>query len=513
MPTSGGDLVEPIDCCNSNNTAVCYSIAIPADDPYFGPYGRTCMAFVRSLTTPALTCTLGPREQLNTATGYVDASQVYGSDIDRQLLLRAMTGGRMRTTPTDDLDLMPQDNTTFCRASEGNLCFIGGDGRVNVQPMMMSLHHLFVREHNRLADSLSAAHPDWTDEVVFQETRKLVIAEMQHVTYNEYLPVVLGPTLMETYNLNVLTQGYTTYIDSINPAIRNGFASAGIIYSHSGLRSVATIGDTQNPLSSLFYNSDVFYNGVDAPTLVFQGLTSDMAQSVDRLMTDELTNKLVETVPGNGWDLAAIDVQAGRDNGLPTYNTWRQWCGLSVVENITALPDHDEADINILQTLYASVEDIDVWTGGVSEIPVEGGSVGPLLACIAGRQFQALKMGDRFWYENAGQNQLSIDSLNAIRNVTMSRLICDNTNIQQIQGNAFIAASDANPIVDCSSLRAAEQCSLVRSFGVWGAWSDCINNQRVRTRQCLAPITGECSCDGVPAETQIGECNIFGAAN
>lgn len=148
--------------------------------------------------------------------------------------------------------------------------------------MMMSLHHLFVREHNRLADILSAAHPDWTDEVVFQEARRLVIAEMQHVTYNEYLPVVLGPTLMETYNLNVLTQGYTTYIDNINPAIRNGFASAGIIYSHSGLRSVATIGDTQNPLSSLFYNSDVFYNGVDAPTLVFQGLTTDMAQSVDR---------------------------------------------------------------------------------------------------------------------------------------------------------------------------------------------------------------------------------------
>lgn len=70
-------------------------------------------------------------------------------------------------------------------------------------------------------------------------------------------------------------------------------------------------------------------------------------------MTDELTNKLVETVPGNGWDLAALDVQAGRDNGLPTYNTWRQWCGLSVAENFTALPDHAEAEIDILQTLYA----------------------------------------------------------------------------------------------------------------------------------------------------------------
>nr|AAA16245.1 peroxidase-like protein [Euprymna scolopes] len=512
MPTSGGDLEESIDCCNSDNTAVCYPIDIPVNDTYFGVYGRTCMEFVRSLASPALTCGLGPREQLNTATGYIDASQVYGSDIDRQLLLRAMEGGLMRTTPTDDLDLMPQDNSTFCRAAEGNLCFIGGDGRVNVQPMMMSLHHLFVREHNRLANIISSANPDWTDEVIFQETRKLVIAEMQHVTYNEYLPKIVGPTMMETYSLNTLTQGYSMYLANINPSIRNGFASAGIIYSHSGLRSLITIGDSQNTLSSLFYNSDVFYSGTDAPTLVFQGLTTDMAQGIDRLMTEELTNKLVETAPGNGWDLAAIKLQAGRDIGLPTYNAWAQWCGLDVATNFTTLADHSEDDANLLATVYTSVEDIDVWTGGVSEIPIEGGSVGPLFACIAARQFQALKMGDRFWYENAGPNQLSVDTVNAIRNVTMSRLICDNTNIQQIQGDAFIAASETNPVVDCSSLPTADQCSLVRTYSAWTAWSDCINNQRVRTRTCLTPATGACSCDGVPAETQIGQCNVFGPA-
>ena len=70
-------------------------------------------------------------------------------------------------------------------------------------------------------------------------------------------------------------------------------------------------------------------------------------------MSDELTNKLVETAPGNGWDLAALNVQVGRDNGLPTYNAWRLWCGLSVADNFTTLADHSEDEINILQSLYA----------------------------------------------------------------------------------------------------------------------------------------------------------------
>uniref|UniRef100_A0A0L8FXZ4 Uncharacterized protein n=1 Tax=Octopus bimaculoides TaxID=37653 RepID=A0A0L8FXZ4_OCTBM len=542
-----------------------------------------------------------PREQLNGATSYIDASQVYGSDLTRQTTLRTMTGGLMRTTPTDDLDLLPQSNTTFCLASEGNLCFIGGrciyiretgksslcflqwthfrdvdemhcgnysgstevnqafypswgryikyknyssrlaetlkcgtkylaifvppltvlgsnlitanlvgDNRVNVQPMMMSQHTLFLREHNRVANVLSTAQPDWTDEIVFQEARKIVISEMQHIAYDEYLPKVLGPDIMNTYNLNSLTEGYSLYIGNINPAVRNGFGAAGIIYSHSGIRSLISIGETQNALSSLFYNADVFYGETDAPTLVYRGLISDLAQEVDRLMSEDLTNRLVETAPGNGWDLAALDIQQGRDNGIPTYTAWRQWCGLSVPENFTDLVDHTEENQNLLSQLYESVADIDVWSGGVSETQVAGGGVGPTLACITARQFQALKVGDRFWYENAGPNQLSLDTLAAVRNVTMSRLICDNTNIEQIQADAFLRISDTNPLVDCDSLPAADVCALVRSYGAWSAWTACVDGQMSRTRTCAAPVDGPCSCDGVAVETQVQVCRNRG---
>jgi peroxidase len=67
-----------------------------------------------------------------------------------------------------------------------------GDVRVNEQPLLVSLTTIFAREHNRIATQLSAIHRDWSDEAVYQETRRIVIAEFQHITYNEFLPVLLG---------------------------------------------------------------------------------------------------------------------------------------------------------------------------------------------------------------------------------------------------------------------------------------------------------------------------------
>ncbi|CAE1312246.1 PXDN [Acanthosepion pharaonis] len=243
----------------------------------------------------------------------------------------------MRTTPTEYMDLLPQMDT-YCTSPENNLCFLGGDGRVNLHPLITTQYTLFVREHNRLANLLGATYPDFSDEILFQEARKFLIAEFQHIANNEFLPNILGSDLMEAYNLWSLQDGHSSYLSSVHPGTRNGFASAAFLFAHSGVMGEISINGSQISFGSLFYNPDIFYNVSDATTILF--------------MTDELTNKLSETKPGDGWDLAAINIQSGRDNGLPTYNTWRHWCGLNVAENFTSLVDHKDEDKEILQQIY-----------------------------------------------------------------------------------------------------------------------------------------------------------------
>ena len=111
---------------------------------------------------------------------------------------------------------------------------IPGDSRSNEQPGLTVYHTVWVREHNRLARHLAYLNPHWDDERLYQEARRIVIAENQHVTYNEWLPLVLGADYMAELEILPLTYGYNNKYDaSVNPAILNSFASAAFRFGHS----------------------------------------------------------------------------------------------------------------------------------------------------------------------------------------------------------------------------------------------------------------------------------------
>ena len=59
---------------------------------------------------------------------------------------------------------LPQDNTMAIAndnpvGRDADSLLAAGDSRANVQPGLIALHTLFVREHNRLCDEYKRKHP------------------------------------------------------------------------------------------------------------------------------------------------------------------------------------------------------------------------------------------------------------------------------------------------------------------------------------------------------------------
>jgi hypothetical protein len=114
-------------------------------------------------------------------------------------------------------------------------CFDSGDTRANEQIQLASLHTIMMREHNRLARQLAAVNPHWSDERLFQEARKIVGAQIQHITFNEFLPLVLGKEGMREPRLQLAPAGhhFHGYDAKINAGIRVEFQAAAFRYGHS----------------------------------------------------------------------------------------------------------------------------------------------------------------------------------------------------------------------------------------------------------------------------------------
>jgi len=406
------------------------AIPVPADDAYF----REAIPFNRSTYDK----TTGhspdkPRQQINQITGWLDGSVVYGSDEVRAKALRTHDGtGRLRTSAGDLLPFNDTDNLPNDTGGSLEVMFLAGDVRANEQAGLTALHTLFVREHNRLANDIAAKDPQLTGEMIYQKARRMVVAFLQAVTYREFLPALLG-------RKKALTP-YSGYDASVDARITNSFSTAAFRFGHSMLSTRLLRLDPRRkeipeghlPLRSAFFSpSRIIDQGGIAPLL--RGLAYQIHQDIDVFIVDEVRNFLFGPPGAGGFDLAALNIQRGRDHGLPSYNVARVKYGLQPMTRFEDISSDPEV-VTRLKAAYDDPDQIDLWAGGLAEDHEHKALVGPLFYRIIAAQFQALRDGDRFFY----RNYLSRREIRKVKRTKLSRIIRRNTTIKhEIRKDVF----------------------------------------------------------------------------
>jgi hypothetical protein len=432
------------------------------------------------------TSTANPRQQVNSVTSYLDLSQVYGSTqvvADALRVVEGFTstgapilGAHLKTSPGN---LLPFNNTTYFTPTQitalnmandamqvGNdQLFAAGDRRANENIELTAIQTLFMRNHNRLVDQLQTMNPAdfgltaWTDNNLYQEARKLNIAEEQIINYgpNGYLASLFGANVLPAY---------AGYQSGVNATISTEFSTVGFRYGHSLLSNA--VGRNNNDGTDI---ADVSQNGAAVnlleaffrpdlitPTPVTVNLTphnglpgsdphtssgigailkadaDNAANENDLMLIDEVRSGLFSLFAAPGTDLAARDIQRARDHGIGSYNDVRTAYGLPAVTTFAQISSNHDVQTALANT-YGTVDKIDPFEGMLAEDHINGTDFGRTITAIIAKQFKALRDGDRFFYLNEAFTPAEQTLI--AQGDDLADVIENNTAINNLQGNVF----------------------------------------------------------------------------
>ena len=394
------------------------NIEVPAGDPQFDPDGSgdAVIPFTR-IDYVEGTGEGTPREYENEITAFLDASMVYGSDAETAALR-----GDGGTLLLDEQGLLPRDE-------DGGV--LAGDVRAGENVALTSLQTLFAREHNRIVEELAKTDPSLSDDQLYEAARARVAAEIQAITFNEFLPLLVGEDAIAAYD---------GYDPSVNPGISVEFSTAAFRFGHSLLSGEierinedgSTIAAGDLALRDAFFSPDeIAENGGIDPIL--RGLAEGTASELDTQIIEDVRSFLFGAPGSGGLDLASLNIQRGRDLGVASYNDLREAMGLERAENFTDITQ--DADLAAeLEALYGDVDQVDAWIGGLAEPPHGDGVVGELFSAVIVDQFMRTRDGDPYWSEASSLPQAEIDEL---WSTTLADVIERNTDVDAIQDNVF----------------------------------------------------------------------------
>ena len=322
------------------------------------------LGFNRTPAAP-MTGTSSTRQQLNTITSYLDASMVYGSDATRATWLR--DGGSLflprgflpRADARGNAATAPPMDLFGAQVAAPGRAVVAGDARANENIGLTAAQTIFAREHNRIVRQLPTA---LSAELKYQIARRVVGAEIQYITYHDFLPAMgvrlapytgYKPAVDPTESNEFATVGFRAHSmvhGEMEPSAPDGtwsnellasFAARGIVVEHDAGTVTLVV-----PLSLAFGDPDLLEQiGVGA---LAAGLAEERQYKNDEQIDDSLRSVLFEvpkpttTDPSaclepvvtdacfaGVADLGADDIARGRDHGMPSYDQMRAAYGLA----------------------------------------------------------------------------------------------------------------------------------------------------------------------------------------
>ena len=412
------------------------NVQIPPDDTGLTP-GSFIPVYRVAVASGTGPDTNTPALPINDTTGWMDLSIIYGviypsgatppvTAFEDPANLLDTTTGKLKTS-------IDNDGRINLPLREGN--FYTGDPRFAENPDLIAMMTLLVREHNWQVDRLAILNPTWSAQQLFNQARATVTAEFQFITYNEWLPNLIGANALPNY---------TGYKPNVDPTARVEFTAAALRFGHSIVSNKLNRIDEEGnilaelPLNQAFHMSSSAFVQAGGADAFLRNICGDVSNALDVHMIDDLRNLL--DAPPNAVDLAATNIQRGRDLGLGTLNQTRIAFGLAPYTSFSQITSDNEV-VNSLAIAYGDIDTIDLWLGGLAEDHVEGAFVGQTFRAILIDAFTRLRDGDRLWYKN---QTWSSDDINWIEATTLADVILRNTDTVRLQENVFYAVERAD---------------------------------------------------------------------
>eukprot|EP00803_Ostreobium_quekettii_P003714 evm.model.scf_1083.1 EVM.evm.TU.scf_1083.1 scf_1083:16746-22125(+) len=375
-----------------------FPIEIPREDFFFT---NATMEFERAVFSS------DPDQvsHINQHSAFADLGQLYGNDFLRANALRSFVDGKLKMGPDDLLPLNKVDGDDALGAKVDNApnatdrFYAAGDVRANEQPLLLSLHTIWAREHNLICDELKEAFPEMDDEELYKSAQSICISEYQSILWAEWLPFLLGEG-------EVSPDDYS-YHRKVDATITAVFSTVAFRFGHSLVGSYLWAqgpgprGDADLqliPLRETFFNPELVVE--TGPEAFLRGGAWHLAQELDAKVVDELRNFLfTESSDEAHLDLVALNIQRGRDMGIPSFNQLRDAYDLKMYKEFSEI-NPDESVWHVLEDVYdGDIDKVDAFAGGMAEAHHDGAMLGETFFTIIKDQFTRMRDGDRFFYK------------------------------------------------------------------------------------------------------------------